>query len=427
MIERGKTVLLALLVMASLLQSYLLSFHSAEFESIREGEYIATEIVGTQEKAEQLVFPSWIALHREGDRHTVLYPGHYFYRIIMEELQDRQFDGLRISERSAGQLKRMINNGNGVEIRFNDEIPLALLRHALPIELGFMTEPDWISTVWIADTGGEPDVYLIGKDYSEAYQVLRTNLDGPTVEQLIGLGDYRPAYLAHSTGFLYPAEPVKMFRYVYPLDQLFIGNMENMLFPDPGITRNWETGDGMEIYSDGKRGMEVDSRTQWMRYTDPIASLGQPFEGAADFADAVQYVNRHGGWNGTFSLERIRLMEERSAPHFVFRQRVPSHPAHFPIVDRPEDRFGTIGVMLEGDMVTEYERSLLMIETSPATRTEAVLPGGDSLLDKISASGLMLRMKGLTPAYRPRISAETIELIPVWAVIMNDGTLVELP
>lgn len=427
MIERGKSILLALLVMLSLLQSYLLSFHNAEFESIREGEYIDTEIVGTQEKAEQLVYPAWIALHREGGQHTVLYPGHYFYQIILEELRDRQFDGLRVSERSGGQLKRMINNGNGVELRFNDEIPLALLRHALPVELGFMTEPDWISTVWIAETGGEPDIYLIGKDYSDAYQVLRTDLDSGTVEQLIGLGDYRPAYLTAATGFLYPAEPVKMFRYVVPLERQLIGNMENMLFPDPGITRNWETGDGMEIYSDGKRGMEVDSDTLWMRYTDPMAPIGQPFEGAADFADAVQYVNRHGGWNGTFSLERIRLMEERSTPSFVFRQWVPSYPAYYPIVDGPEERFGTIGVMMEGDVVTEYERSLLMMETDYLTRMETVLPAGEMLLDKINASGLFLRMKGLTPAYRPRISAETIELIPVWAAIMNDGTLVELP
>src|SRR5690606_39787445 len=97
MIERGKSVVLALLVLASLWQSYLLAFQPGEYESIRESEYVAADIVGTQEKAEQLVFPTRIALHREDGRHTVLYPGHYFYRLIMEELQDRKSTRLNSS------------------------------------------------------------------------------------------------------------------------------------------------------------------------------------------------------------------------------------------------------------------------------------------------------------------------------------------
>lgn len=427
MIERGKTILLTLLVIASLLQSYLLSFHSPEYGSIREGAYIETEIVGTQEKAEQLVYPSQIILHRDSGKHAVFYPGHYFYRLILEELRGHQFEGLRVTDRPAGQLKRMAGSQNSVVIQFVDELPFSILRHALPINPGVTTEPEWISTIWIEDTGGEPVVYLIGKDYNEAYEIVRTDLEGATVSQWIALGDYQKPYEVASTGFLYPLEPVRMFRYVYPLDYLSVGNMENMLFPDPGITRNWETGDGMEIYSDGKRGMEVDSLSLWMRYTDPMASIGQPFEPVSDLADAVQYVNRHGGWNGTFLLERIRLLENESAPHFTFRQWLPSYPANYPILDTPGDRFGAIGVVLEGNTVTEYERSLLIIHGGQVTRTETALPGGQELLERINGSGLILRMNAIIPAYRPKISPESIEFVPVWAAIMNDGTMVELP
>lgn len=427
MIEKGKSVLLALLVMASLLQSYLLAFHSADYESIREGEYIAAEIVGTQEKAEQLVFPSRIALHREEGRHTVLYPGHYFYKMILEELQNRQFEGLRVSARPAGQLKRMILNGQGIELSFTDDLPLSLIRHALPIQPGFMGDPGRISKIWISAAGGEPAVYLIGPDYKDAYEVVRSDLSEDTVAQLIGLGDYQEPYLASTTGFLYPAEPIDMYRYVYPISRLSVGDMEIMLFPDPGITRNWETGDGTEIYSDGKRGMEVDSRTQWMRFSDPLASIGQPFEPLADMSAAVQYVNRHGGWNGTFALERIRLTNESSAPQFTFRQWLPTYPEYFPILDVPEERFGMIGVWLEGDVVTEYERSLLIVESGRLERTEMTLPGGEALMERIGASGLILRMEAVMPAYRPRIMPDAIEFVPVWAAVMNDGTLVELP
>jgi len=427
MIERGKSIVLALLVLASLWQSYLLAFQPGEYESIRESEYIATEIIGTQEKAEQLVFPTRIALHREDGRHTVLYPGHYFYKVIMEELQDRVFEGLRISSRSAGQLKRMIGGADGIEIRFTGELPLPLVRHAFPVEPGLVIETGRIGTIWITAADGEPAVYLIGKDYHDAYEVMRTDLDRETLARLIGLGDYQSPYLVSSTGLLYPAESVRMFRYVYPAERISVESMENMLFPDPGITRNWVTVDGTEIYSDGKRGMEVDRDTQWMRFSDPMASIGQPFEPAADLSVAVQYVNRHGGWNGIFSLERVILREEPSAPRFTFRQWLPAYPEHYPILETPDARFGTIDVLMEGDVVTDYERSLYFIASGPAEREETLLPGGEALMERIGASGFILRMEAVMPAYRPRLSADQIEFVPVWAVQLNDGTLAELP
>ncbi|OUM97379.1 MAG: hypothetical protein BAA02_03330, partial [Paenibacillaceae bacterium ZCTH02-B3] len=308
-----------------------------------------------------------------------------------------------------------------------DRPPLPLVRHAFPVEPGLVIETGRIGTIWITAADGEPAVYLIGKDYHDAYEVMRTDLDRETLARLIGLGDYQSPYLVSSTGLLYPAESVRMFRYVYPAERISVESMENMLFPDPGITRNWVTVDGTEIYSDGKRGMEVDRDTQWMRFSDPMASIGQPFEPAADLSVAVQYVNRHGGWNGIFSLERVILREEPSAPRFTFRQWLPAYPEHYPILETPDARFGTIDVLMEGDVVTDYERSLYFIASGPAEREETLLPGGEALMERIGASGFILRMEAVMPAYRPRLSADQIEFVPVWAVQLNDGTLAELP
>ena len=51
----------------------------------------------------------------------------------------------------------------------------------------------------------------------------------------------------------------------YSIYEHFQRKMENMLFPDPGITRNLPTRDGTEIYSDGKRGLEIKREHPWMR------------------------------------------------------------------------------------------------------------------------------------------------------------------
>src|SRR5690606_30973511 len=149
--------------------------------------------------------------------------------------------------------------------------------------------------------------------------------------------------------FLYPTESVPIQQLTYPYTSLAGDRMGNMLFPDPGITRSLPTRDSSEIYSDGKRGLEINNDQQWMSYTDPMAMIGGTFNARSDLPTAAQFVNRYGGWNGRYGLERVEVDARQSQPNFIFRQWLSSYPYSYPIVSKQDHRFGYISVLLQQD------------------------------------------------------------------------------
>ena len=57
MMERMKTAVLTVLVFASLVQSYMLVFNTPKYEQIQQGQYVQSDLTGTQVAVEDLLFP----------------------------------------------------------------------------------------------------------------------------------------------------------------------------------------------------------------------------------------------------------------------------------------------------------------------------------------------------------------------------------
>lgn len=106
MIERLKTIVLTVLVLLSLLQSFFLMYSMPyyNFEKKTSSDYIKAEPLGPEERLENLVFPEQMILHLGEDKHTMLYPGTTFYNFIMKRLQGRTYDDFNTvrSHRSNG-------------------------------------------------------------------------------------------------------------------------------------------------------------------------------------------------------------------------------------------------------------------------------------------------------------------------------------
>jgi len=172
--------------------------------------------------------------------------------------------------------------------------------------------------------------------------------------------------------------------------------------------------DGTEIYTDGKRGLQIYHDREWISYSDPIA----PAETATDRPNrllaAVQFVNQHGGWNGNFRIERYATL---SNEEYIFRQ----YFGQYPIVDLHQQPFGLIRVVMNNDIVNLYERSKILLESGIA-REEARLVGGEQLLDIVLGHDRLVVMQDIYPAYRPMLHEDYIELVPVWVVKYTNGT-----
>jgi regulatory protein YycH of two-component signal transduction system YycFG len=427
MIEKSKTILLVILVASSLLQSYLLAYHSSNFEPILESDYVETEKVGTQVTLESLFYPQQIVLHEGGGNHSVLYPGHTFFRMIYDKIKVSKFDGIRVSTRFSSSLRKL-NQDNGVEIHFGSGVPLSIFNQIVPLKLDFFTQVDRISEMWlnVNKISNKVEIYLVNETDSAVYEVISSDLSLEQVLEFIGLGELQMKHKTFRNKLYIPEENMNMHTLIYKFTSITSEQMENILFPDPGITRNLPTQDGTEIYSDGKRGLQIKSSQLWMSYTDPIAKVEDTSDTREDLNAVVQFVNQRGGWNGQYRIDLVDPNVTNKGQRFIFRQYIPVYPASYPVI-QSEQSFGHIISTLQGGTISEYERSLIIMDSLPNGRSQKILPGGQQLMDRLIAYSDLSDARAVYPAYKPSITPEYIELTPVWVVELDNGVMVELP
>jgi regulatory protein YycH of two-component signal transduction system YycFG len=424
-LEKGKTILLVLLVCSSLVQSYLLAFHSSDFEPILEEDYVETEMLGSQETAENLLFPSQIVLHANAESQTVIYPSHTFYDIIYDDMRKWSFNGIRISAESVNELRMQKSELPGVELQFKSGMPMSILALFPPVEVDFISTVERVQTIWVSlnATGDGVDVHLINEDETAVYEIMNTDLPVSKVMEYVGFGEIQPQYSSYIDSLIIPIEEFAMERLVYKYTSITSEQMENMLFPDPGTNRNLPTRDGTEIYSDGKRGLQIKRDQLWMNYTDPIAPVGDQPSHLEDLKTAVQFVNQRGGWNGRFRISYVAPTLTDQGQRFEFRQYLGDHP----VIQQESDLFGYMAVTLQRGTVSEYERSLIMIDPYPSTRTDTKLPGGDVLERRLLEYSNLYNIAAVFPAYKPVITPEYVEFVPIWGIELENGLIEELP
>lgn len=432
--ESAKTLLLAVLVAASLMQSYMLVYSEPKFDTIIPTDYVESKLEGTQSELAELLFPKDIVLHYSGGEHTVLYPKMIFYRMILEVVEQRTFDGLRpvadpadLPEQGTADMEGI----EGIEIRFADDIALPLLQQMMNLRLdaaaGSMGTIDRIY-IYTYTEREEVRVFFVGSRNGTAYEATRADLTVKDIERFVGFGETRIRYVAVDRGHYLPEEPISMVQYRYPYRQWTADQLQRSLFPDPFSTRNLTERDGSEIFTDGKRGLQLSKGRQWLSYTDPAAPAAGEQTALETALSAVQFVNRHGGWNGDYALER--MVQESGHPEqtALFRQYIGSYPGAYPVIGgRNGTSFGMIETVLRNRVVTRYERSTLQLDSSPTNRTSVTLPGGEALLQLWEQYEDKALVRDIFPAYRVVLNEEEMTLEPVWGLSLLDGTTRMLP
>ncbi|HEX7057544.1 MAG TPA: two-component system activity regulator YycH [Bacilli bacterium] len=426
--EKAKTVLLTVLVCTSLLQSYLLAYSTPHFESIKETQYIETKTFGTQEKIDNLIFPQRIILHFGGDKHTVLYPGMTFFEMIYNTLRkERTFEGLRLNNVLDYDWETIRKNDKGVEIRFDSGIPLNVLRGVLQIKGDALYDDDSIDNIWLDMTKNqEVHIFLFSQNTSSVYEAVNANISAKDIATFVGFGTHW-AETGHSyhtlDGNVYlPDQDLQINRIRFTYTLITPEQMENSLFADPAITRNIREKDGTEIYTDGKRGMQIHLQQHWLVFSDSIAPLDSSHNAFDDLSSAVLFINQHGGWNGKYNLSSIRNNKD-GAKEIVFYQYARSFPEYYPIVKTKDETYGFIRTVVQKGSVSDYERSLINLDQSTILTQVDTLIGGKKLDEMVKTFPYYGQLKSVFPAYRPELGDDDVSLVPAWAVEWNDGTL----
>lgn len=425
MIEKGKSVLLFLLVAISLVQSYFLAYSTPYMDAKVKTElaYVKTESLGTPEKVENLIFPEQLVIHMGNDKHTVFYPSTYpYYDLIFKKLQVREFKGMQREALNSVDWDLIRRENQGVELRFGRAVPFALLQRVFKIE-DFLFSRDSIDRIWIYTSKSRDEVrtFFFSSDGRNVYESLRADLTIGDVEGYVGFGQYWDPYKSEDGKLYIPDKPItRLLQMQVPFKRYTTDQMQANLFFDPGITRTiQDSKTGPQFYTDGKTGLKIEQNGVWLSYTDPVA----PTNGENNLIDnviaAISFVNQHGGWNGQHQLVKEIASDTESAIRFQ------QYYLKVPLVSGSSLNFGYMQLTLQQGVVSSYNRSLLVLGKEVTNKRSRQLPGGDQLrklINNVETGGRSI--EAIFPAYRPLLDKETVVLSPVWAARLVTGEVI---
>lgn len=422
MMERFKTMALVTLVAISLIQSYLLAYSMPGLNATVRSEqnYVNTEPMGPALSVENVIFPEQLIIHLGNNKHTVISPGTQFYEMILNQrIKGREFKGFQRSPANVLDWDKVRKNDIGIELRFDSGIPVELLQKLLKLEGDLLFLNETIDRIWIFKTTGTEEVrtFFFSNDGIMVYESVRADLTVRDVQDYVGFGEYQPTYTMTADDLYVPDQPIQATEMLFPYESYSPDLMQRNLLKDPSMTRTLEDRNGSQIYTDGKRGLQVEQNGMWISYTDPAAPQNIENVLSDNVYASVDFVNQHGGWDGVHRF--VNPGEASMGKQVLFKQYI----EQYPIIETSPFRYGYMRLSLQQGVVTEYARSLITLGPKSDMRKVRWLPGGEQLRDELKKFERRSEVIALFPALQAFPNEQKqMRFVPVWAVRLQDGT-----
>lgn len=424
--EKVKTVLLTVLVFASLVQSYMLGYSSPRPEPLPQGKYVESELNGTAAELQDVVFPEQIILHYGKNLHTVLYPLPYInhYRNIFDFLKQRSFGGLRKTNVVTADVNwsEIRDNYQGIEIRFRTGVPFNVLQSLMKLSREDPSvEGELISKIWIYTNGISDDVktFFITENNMTVYEAVRADVTASDLGVRLRLGESLPKYRTEGGEYYLPEEPLAAIRITMPYTQYTAEQLKRSLFVDPSLTRSLQERDGTQIITDSVKGLQIRSDKHWFAFSNPASA---PVESKNEVRDnmlsAMQFINQHGGWNSTHLFSDLTPLAIAGPQTFVFRQYLEGYP----VMNIGVDTIGYMKVVIQKGIISNYERSMIIPDMKNMKKEPATLAGGKELDQLVSQYSKRIYINRIFPGYQPEVKEKEVVYIPKWIVELRDGT-----
>jgi regulatory protein YycH of two-component signal transduction system YycFG len=424
--EKAKSFLLTLLVVTSLIQSYILGYSSPRPEPLPQGKYVESVLEGTPAELQDVVFPDQIILHYGQKNHTVLYPVPFInhYRNIFDFLKQRSFGGLRKTNVLAANMdwNDIRDNYEGIEMRFREGVPVNVLQSLMKVS---KDEPlpanELITRIYLYSNGISDDVktFFISDSSLTVYEAVKADVTVSDLTMRLRLGESLPRYHTASGDYYLPNEPLTAIRITMPYTQYTAEQLKRSLFVDPSLTRSLQERDGTQIITDSVKGLQLRNDKHWFVFSNPAsAPVDSKNEVRDNLLSAIQFVNQHGGWNSTYLYSLLTPKVAVGAQTFLFRQYLEG----FPVMNIGTDTIGYMKVAVQKGIVSTYERSILIPDMKNMVKAQAILPGGAELDAKIAAYRRPSSIARIYPGYQPEVQEKQVVYHPKWIVELRDGT-----
>jgi regulatory protein YycH of two-component signal transduction system YycFG len=420
MIERLKTIALVILVTLSLFQTYLLVYQTPHFEPIETEDYVQTEQADIQLQVEQLIKPQLLTVHLGDGSQRIAYQETVFYEDLWKRWTSFTFENLQRTGYRLEQWDKARQEREGIEIQFPQPISITLWKQLLNMNVDRTDEELLFDTLYISTRSNSADieVWLINRQKQQIDTLTETNFEQAELSRIVNEAISQPIYriiddrqFVPETGFDLPV--IKANFELNQNEQLW-----QRIFIDPGITRTLTERDGTKIYTDGNRGLQFKNNSRYIVYSDPVAQSSTNATVDEGLSSAVQFVNEHGGWNGSYMLSEMSRKSEQEEFVYEFRQMLNGYP----LIADEYNWFGYSKVKMKSGTVSGYQRTMLDIQTSASTERMVTLPGAEEIVSRLESELQNTSLLSIRLAYQVAVNQQSLDCVPGWYVTFTDGS-----
>jgi len=432
--ERIKTAILILLVINSVILSGLLIFHSPSSGNVSLSEYLPRVKFGDNKEIQELVTPKQFTFHYGENQHTVATFNSDTYEQLKLEMKDWIFYE-SFTNKEAIDWRDLLENEEGLEIIFPSELPMSILSNVVGV--GAQNVSETIDRIWL---------YQGNEDYIQAYFIsdnkdtvwnVKTSISNQKLTRYLNLNKDAPKYKSYIPveiekdkkvvqAFYIPIEPIEMKVYQIPYQVITVDDMIKVLFVDPNMVRKvYETENrNSMLYTDGSRSMEVFSFEDYISYYQPSTLNQKAYSVKRDVQAAIRFVNQHGGWDGSYLLDKTESLQTRNTTLVNFRFYLDGNP-----VIMSQDNEGQMVIQVTNGTTSSYQRPMLMFNPRKIEAIQTVkMLNETSVIQFLEQKGLQLtEIRSIEFYYQLEKHKQQVILIPYMRMKTIDGKILESP
>lgn len=424
-IDKGKTILLNLLILTSLVLSWLLVNSQPDYDYLHPAQYIEPQPIGDTKDLNQLIKPQSIILHYGNEKYTGTSADSISHRIILKEMEKWYFFDITPVEFTQEHWNQVFQQKKAIEIIYSAELPMDIMEEMFTFRGKVDAMMDSVGRILIYVDDSEKETYalFVDKEGKEMIQA-RTAVTPKDLDQFyLSLGNsLQEMMVFHSDGdsfqppFYLPKESTTMKQYRYFYQPIPVFQMIQTLFVDPSLTRQVTERDGTTIYTDGSKSVQIPPKRHSIHYYDPMNEPLDDSSKEGSFHSAIQFVNQHGGWNGTFLLEEVKTFPAQKEEVYQFRQHVDSYALY----GNKDESLGLINVVSRQSFILEFHRSLSNLDTFFDYEDVPIMTGQE-LLDQLTQLGMYMGdITDITLGYLAEMNDHHLTLTPKW-IIKKEG------
>lgn len=426
-LEEIKTTVLVVLIAVSLLLSGMLWNATPHLDSLSSANYVAPQPVGRAYEAEELVRPAYLRVHTGDGKHFQVRADAALYKKLTADINQWSVYSFVPLAWKKEDWETVTSKKRGIELVYGSDVLEDTLGQLLTIRGQVISGIISASRIWLYSNkeNGTVQVLFISDSRQSIIQArisltpaeleayFHPSLLTELVEQIV----YRPFSGKTGAPAVYmPKEQTMMYRYRYFYQPITVTQMLSFLFTDAGMAREVTERDGTQIYTNGSQTVSVPQHRAYLLYRNPVQApkeTGEESNLHDSLHAAVLFMNKHGGWPGTYRFIGVdtALPGKSGAMIYRFRQHIGPYPLY-----NKHNGETTIVIETAGNTVAQAQYPLRQLDTHFEQTAVRVISGGE-IARQLERKGIAKeQVLGVEQALYAGKRYDFIEMTPIWVV-----------